>query len=59
MVTKPGLIGNGRKTISGDGAPKNFEKSCAPQKLSLDKENRTFQNGPDLCQEAAQPFSKG
>jgi hypothetical protein len=54
MVTKPGLIGNGRKTISGDGALKNFEKNCALQKLSLDKGKRAVP-----CQGPAQPSSKG
>ena len=37
MVIKPGLIGNGRKIILGDGALRNFGKNCALQKLNLDK----------------------
>jgi hypothetical protein len=36
-----------------------LRKKYAPQKLSLEKGNRTFQNGPHLGQEPAQPFSKG
>jgi hypothetical protein len=35
MVIKPGLIGNGRKTIFGGSAISIFAKSCALQLLSL------------------------
>jgi hypothetical protein len=37
MVIKPGLIGNGRKTILGDGVLKSSAKNCALQKPSLDR----------------------
>jgi hypothetical protein len=37
MVTKPGLIGNGRKTIFGEGALESFSKNCALQTLNVDK----------------------
>ncbi len=37
MGTKPGLIGNGRKTILDDGALKSFAKDSALQILSVHK----------------------
>jgi hypothetical protein len=39
MVTKPGLIGEGKKTIFGESALKSFAKNCAHQILNLDKGN--------------------
>jgi hypothetical protein len=50
MGTKPGLIGNGRKTIFGEGAPENFAKDCALQRLNLDKRKtaRFEMGGPVL-----------
>jgi hypothetical protein len=35
MVTKPGLIGNGRKTIFGEGALESFAKNCARENAEL------------------------
>jgi hypothetical protein len=37
MATKPGVIGNGRKTILGEGALKSFAKECELKLLSVDK----------------------
>ena len=36
-VTKPGLIVNGRKTISGGDALKNFARNFRQKRLLLDK----------------------
>src|SRR5512147_1757257 len=37
MVIKPGLIGNGRKTIFGESALESFAKNCGLEALNLNK----------------------